>query len=93
MDKEYSQNYFFVLNNDLQLELINNATMNRISVYGPDFSDPITGTHHIMGNLFETSGEYAIRVEIVAIGNDQPDERIVDVFRMQVTAPPLRQSL
>jgi plastocyanin len=79
---------FFVLNNDLQLELINNATMNRISVYGPDFSDPITGTYHIMGNLFETSGEYAIRVEIVGMGNDQLDERIVDVFRMQVTAPP-----
>jgi plastocyanin len=79
---------FFVLNNDLQLELINNATMNRISVYGPDFSDPITGTYHIMGNLFETSGEYSIRVEIVGIGNDQLDERIVDVFRMQVTAPP-----
>lgn len=83
---------FFVLNNDLQLELINNATMNRISVYGPDFSDPITGTYHVMGNLFETSGEYAIRVEIVAIGNDPPDETIVDESRMQVTAP-LRQSL
>jgi plastocyanin len=79
---------FFVLNNDLQVELINNATTNGISVYGPDFSDPITGTYHIMGNLFETSGEYEIRVEIVAIGNDQPDERMVDVFRMQVTTPP-----
>lgn len=66
--------------------------MNRISVYGPDFSDPITGTYHVMGNLFETSGEYAIRVEIVAIGNDPPDETIVDESRMQVTAP-LRQSL
>jgi plastocyanin len=79
---------FFVLNNDLQVELINNATTNGISVYGPDFSDPLTGTYHIMGNLFETSGEYPIRVEIVAIGNDQPDERMVDVFRMQVTTPP-----
>lgn len=78
---------FFVLNNDLQVELINNATMNRISVYGPDFSRPITGTYHVMGDLFETSGIYAVRVEIVAIGNDQPDERIVDEFRMQVTTP------
>ena len=84
---------FFVLNNDLQVELINNATAaNGLSVYGPDFSDPITGTYHIMGYLFETSGEYAIRVEIIAIGDDQPDERIVDEFRMQVTAPP-QQSL
>jgi plastocyanin len=76
---------FFVLNNDLQVELINNSTMDRISVYGPDFSDPITGTYHVMGDLFETSGIYAVRVEIVAIGNDQPDERIVDEFSMQVT--------
>jgi plastocyanin len=78
---------FFVLNNDLQVELINNATAaNRLSVYGPDFSDPITGTYHVMGNLFETSGEYAVRVEILAIGNDQSDERIMDEFKVQVTA-------
>jgi hypothetical protein len=78
---------FFVLNNDLQVELVNNATAaNRLSVYGPDFSDPITGTYHIMGNLFETSGEYVVRAEIIRIGNDQPDEGIMDEFRMQVTA-------
>lgn len=92
---------FFVRANDLQIELINNATdagttaantttaaANGISVYGPDFSDPITGTYHVVGNLFETSGEYAVRAEIVAIGDDQPDERIVDEFRMQVTTAP-----
>ena len=80
---------FFVRANDLQIELINNATgTNRISVYGPDFSDPITGTYHVVGNLFETSGEYAIRVEILAIGNDQPEERIADEFRMQVMTAP-----
>jgi plastocyanin len=82
---------FFVLNNDLQVELINNATTNRTSVYGPDFSDPVTGTYHIRGNLFETSGEYAVRVEIVAIGNERPEERIVDEFRMQVTTPTPQQ--
>ena len=92
---------FFVRANDLQIELINNATdagttaantttaaANGISVYGPDFSDPITGTYHVVGNLFERSGEYAVRAEIVAIGDDQPDERIVDEFRMQVTTAP-----
>ncbi len=92
---------FFVRASDLQVELINNATgagaaaanetttttANGISIYGPDVSDPVTGTYHIMGNLFRTSGEYAVRAEIVAIGNDRPDERIVDEFRMQVTAP------
>lgn len=41
-----------------------------------------------MGNLFETSGIYAVRVEVVAIANDQPDERIVDEFRMQLTTAP-----
>jgi plastocyanin len=82
---------FFVLNNDLQVELINNATTNRTSVYGPDFSEPVTGTYHIRGNLFETSGEYAVRVEIVAIGNERPEERIVDEFRMQVTTPTPQQ--
>ena len=79
---------FFALNNDLQVELINNATMNRTTVYGPDVTDPITGTYHVMGNLFETSGEYTIRVEVVAIGNTAPTERIADEFRMQVTSAP-----
>ncbi len=89
---------FFAVNNDLQVELINNVTeadataaanaattANGITIYGPDFSDPITGTYHVMGDLFKTDGPYTIRVEVVAIGNDKPDERIVDEFRMQVT--------
>ena len=79
---------FFVLDNDLQVELINNATMNETAVYGPDFSDPITGTYHVMGNLFETSGEYTIRVEAISIGNTQPSDRIADEFRIQVIVPP-----
>ena len=79
---------FFVLDSDLQVELVNNATMNRTSVYGPDFTDPITGTYHVIGNLFDTSGEYTIRVEAVAIGSTQPTERIVDEFRMQVMSAP-----
>jgi hypothetical protein len=79
---------FFVLDNDLQVELINNATMNETAVYGPDFSDPITGTYHVMGNLFETSGEYTIRVEAISIGKTQPSDRIADEFRIQVIVPP-----
>jgi plastocyanin len=83
---------FFVRANDLQIELINNATAaDEISVYGPDTSDPVKGTYHVMGNLFKTSGEYAVRAEIVAIGNDQPEERIVDEFRMQVNVPTPQQ--
>ena len=88
---------FFVLNNDLQVELINNATTttttteNGISVYGPDFSDPFTGTYHVMGNIFETSGTYLVRAEILAIGDDLLDEKIVGEFTIQVTMP--QQSL
>lgn len=75
---------FFVLDNDLQVELVNNATLNRTQVYGPDFTDPVTGTYHVLGNLFETSGEYTVRVETVAIGSTPPTERIADEFRIQV---------
>jgi hypothetical protein len=107
-DNQYFSEQFFVLDNDLQIELINNATnagattaanetttataANGISMYGPHDSDPVTGTYHIRGNLFETSGEYSVRAEILAIGNEQPEERIEDEFRMQVNAPmPLPQ--
>lgn len=75
---------FFVLDNDLQVELVNNATMNRTQAYGPDITDPIIGTYHVIGNLFETSGEYTIRVEALTIGNTTPTERIVDEFSIQV---------
>jgi plastocyanin len=75
---------FFALGNDLQVELINDPTMNRTATYGPDVSDPITGAYHVKGNLFETTGEYTIRVEVIAIGNNLPNERTVDEFRMQV---------
>jgi hypothetical protein len=75
---------FFVLDNDLQVELVNNATMNRTQAYGPDITDPITGTYHVIGNLFEISGEYTIRVEALTIGNTTPTERIVDEFSIQV---------
>jgi hypothetical protein len=78
---------FFTLDNDLQVELVNNATMDRIQVYGPDLTDPMTGTYHVLGNLFEASGEYTVRVEVTAIGSTPPTERIADEFRMQVMTP------
>ncbi len=80
---------FFVFDSDLQVELVNNATINRRQVYGPDFTDPITGAYHVIGNLFETSGEYTVRVEPIAIGNTPPTERLLDEFRIQVTSAPL----
>jgi hypothetical protein len=87
--QQYFLNPSFILNNDLQVKLIINATTakNGISVYGPDFSDPVTGTYHVVGNLFETSGTYVVRAEIPAICDELQDERIVDEFRNQVTMP------
>ncbi len=82
-EKVFSES-FFVLDNDLQIELINNAAMNRTPAYGPHVTNPITGAYHVIGNLFGTSGEYTIRVEAVAIGNTASTERIVDGFRIQV---------
>lgn len=76
---------FFVLDSDLQVELINDPTMNGTAAYGPDFSDPITGTYHVSGNLFETAGDYVVRVEIVAIGNEMPAQGIADEFHIQVS--------
>jgi len=38
----------------------------------------------VIGNLFETSGEYTIRVEALAIGDTASTERIAEEFRIQV---------
>lgn len=84
---------FFVLDNDLQVELVNNATMNRTQVYGPDVTDPITGTYHVSGNLFQTSGDYTIRVETISIGNTPPPERIADEFKIQATSSSLSPAI
>jgi hypothetical protein len=74
---------FFVLGNDLQIELINNATAaNELSVPGPDVFDSVTATYHVIGNLFKTSGGYTVRAEIAAICSEQPNKRMVDEFRV-----------
>jgi hypothetical protein len=51
-------------------------------VSGPGVFDPVTGTYHVMGNLFKMSGEYTVRAEILAIGSEQTNEKMVDEFRM-----------
>ena len=84
MHRKKSSQSHFCTDSDLQVELVNNATMNGMQVYGPDFTDPITGVYHVIGNFFEASGEYTIRVEAIAIGNTPPTQRIVDEFRIQV---------
>jgi plastocyanin len=62
---------FFSLGNDLYIELIPNYA-NRTTVYGPDFSDPITGAYHIEGNFIRGGADYRIIVELTAIGTEIP---------------------
>jgi plastocyanin len=76
---------FFALGNDLQLEIISTNTTG-VSVYGPDFSDPITGTYHAQGNFLKPNTEYEITAEITAIGSQKPQNTISDTFVMKVTS-------
>lgn len=91
---------FFALGNDLQLELIaapaNNTNTNTTTtnatttttgtttVYGPDFSDPITGAYHVQGEFFKPNTDYNIAAEITAIGSQIPENRIRDTFNLRV---------
>ena len=69
---------FFSLGNVFQVELIDSNT-NKTTVYGPDFTDPITGAYHIEMPLSE--GKYTLRAEIIAVGKDTPEKEIFDEFK------------
>jgi hypothetical protein len=82
----FSRSFFAIGNNDLQVELIPRPDQNKTTVYGPDLTDPVTGAYHIEGNFMEPGNEYTITVEITAIGNDEPPERVVDDFAFRVVS-------
>ena len=82
----FSRSFFAIGNNDLQLELIPRPDQNKTTVYGPDFTDPVTGAYHVEGNFMKPGNEYTIRAEITSIGNDKPPERIVDDFAFRVVS-------
>jgi predicted secreted protein len=89
---------FYALNNDLQIELIQNRNVTTPAnqtavVYGPDVTDPITGTYHVSGPLFNQDGKYAIRAEITAIGNQLPSQRIIDDFNFNVVGSTSRSNI
>jgi hypothetical protein len=67
------------------LELIS-ANTTETSVYGPDFSDPITGAYHVQGNFLKPNTNYKISTEITAIGSEKPQNTISDTFVLNVTA-------
>ncbi|HEU4446209.1 MAG TPA: hypothetical protein VFR94_16170 [Nitrososphaeraceae archaeon] len=90
---------FFALGNDLQLELIaapsnntntnattaaNATTTRTTTVYGPDFSDPITGAYHVQGDFLKPNTDYNLVVEITAIGSQIPESPIRDTFNLKV---------
>ncbi len=75
---------FFALGNDLQIELVLDEQTNKTTVYGPDFTDPITGAYHIQGPL--PDGEYILMAEITAIGSKVPDQEIFDEFKGRITS-------
>lgn len=76
---------FFALGNDLELELIAANNTNTTRVYGPDFSDPITGAYHVESNFLKPNTDYGITAEITAIGSQIPQNPIRDTFNLKVT--------
>ena len=82
----FSRSFFTIGNNDLQVELIPRPDQNKTTFYGPDVTDPVTGAYHVEGNFMEPGNEYTIRVEITAIGIDEPPKRVVDDFAFRVVS-------
>jgi plastocyanin len=80
MENVFSKN-FFSLGPNLQIELIKSDT-NKTTVYGPDFSDPITGAYHIQGNF--PNGDYSLVVQLVAVGSEMPKVDAIDEFRGRI---------
>lgn len=83
-EKVFSRS-FFALGNNLYIELIPNYA-NRTTVYGPDFSDPITGAYHIEGDFIRGGADYRILAELTAIGTEIPESRIFDNFNLTMVS-------
>ena len=81
LNKEVLSQTFFVKGNDLQFEFLT-SDLDEPLVYGPDFSDPITGAYHIRENF--PNGDYILKVEITAIGSNLTQTKIVDVFKGKI---------
>jgi hypothetical protein len=81
LNREVLSHTFFVKGNDLQFELLS-SDLDEPLVYGPDFSDPITGAYHIREKF--PNGDYILMVEITAIGPNLTQTKIVDVFKGKI---------
>ena len=78
LKKDIFSQSFFAKGNDLQLELVD-SDLTIPLVYGPDFSEPITGSYHLRNNF--PDGEYILKVEITGIGANLTQTKILDEFK------------
>jgi hypothetical protein len=83
---KFSRSFFVLGNDDLQLELIPRPDQDTTTVYGPDVTDPATGSYHVEGDFMKPGNDYTIRAEISSIGNEKPLDRIVDDFPFRVVS-------
>jgi hypothetical protein len=86
MTTTFSRSFFVIGTDDLQLELIPRPDQNTTTVFGPDFSDPVTGAYHVEGDFMKPGNNYTITAEITSIGTQIPSERIGDDFSMSVVS-------
>ena len=83
LNKKVLSQTFFVKGSDLQFELLT-SDLDESLVYGPDFSDPITGAYHIREKF--PNGDYILIVDITAIGPNLTQTKLVDVFKGKITS-------
>ena len=83
LKKEIFSKSFFAKGNDFQFELLA-SELDTPLVYGPDFSDPITGAYHIRNHF--PNGEYTLKVEITGIGANLTQTKIMDEFKGTISS-------
>lgn len=82
----FSRSFFVRGTDDLQLELIPRPDLNTTTVYGPDFTNLVTGAYHIEGDFMKPGNNYTLRAEIKSLGTQIPSEKIADDFSISVVS-------
>lgn len=76
----FDNNFKVLGTTDLQTELIS-SNINNTNVYGPDFTDPITGAFHIERNFAD--GDYTMTIKLVSVGTKIVADNIADEFNIK----------
>ena len=82
----FSRTFSVLGTDDLKLELIPRPELNATTVYGPDFTYPVTGAYHIEGDFMKPGNNYTLRAEIKSTGTEIPSEKIADDFNISVVS-------